>query len=243
MQTSAPAGWSHCEKANASPPVTGRRGALVHSIFLLLLCALLIYLHPILVEGDIRKLETPQTAMSGMARVKVENFNGLLFLTFAAVLGVVGIVYWRSRPLCRLSVIPALGLLPLYYSCRQVADRVESVPAFHDNFTASEFELLDFARAVKTGGKPGVPAWVGRFRIIRYEVLNSGAVVLYTADEFESRPWFWGFVWYPDQAFSEGTARAAGFSGEAGDDHRVSRLTYDWYVLYHYYWYIKRGWS
>ena len=229
--------------APAKLPVVSRRRLLCHTAFLVLFCVLLTYLHPALVERHIRDLDTPQTAMIGMARVHVENLNGLLFIAFAGASGVIAFVYWSSRSLCRLSIIPILGILPLYHSCREVADRVESVPAFHDNFTESECELLDFARGVKAGGSPAIPAQVGRFVIVRYEVLNSGAIVLYTGGEFESRPEFWGFVWYPDQSFSEGSAKSVGFPGDVGDNHRVSRLTFDWYLLYHYYGYIKRGWS
>ena len=181
--------------------------------------------------------------MDGMARVDAYNRNGIVFLSFAVALLLVGFGYWRNPRLSRWSVIPVLVLLPLYHTCRITAEEIDSTPAFQDNCIASESDLLAFAQSVKAGAKPTLPARVGRFQVTRTEVLDTGAVVLITHEEPNWNSKMWGFVWYPNQPFTEAWASAVGLSGKAGEDNRVSRLHVDWYVLFNHYVFIKRGWS
>lgn len=181
--------------------------------------------------------------MNGMALVEADVRNHLLAVLFSVVLLTSAVIALLVRRFRRVAVIPLLGLFPLFHSCRVNSERITLTPAFVDNCTTSQIDLTTLAKQVKAGGHPAVPMQVGRFQIVRYEVLPTGAVVLITHEDLNWHSKMWGFVWYPDQPFSEDWASAVGFQGEAGSENRVKRILSGWYVLYNHYIFIKRGWS
>lgn len=193
-------------------------------------------------ELRIAALATPETAMFGPARVEADWACFWIFALAFLLLAAATVGHTFSRATRALAVVPALVMLPVYASFRSALERVEQVPAFTSAFATSGPELSEVADAVGTGQPPHFPVQAGAFRIVAGEKLGSGAVVLYT-HEAEDDGARWGFVRYPDQQADTGPAALVGLTGEVGADHRVWRLDSSWFVLYHDYWFSKRGWS
>ena len=180
--------------------------------------------------------------MYGMARVAANVSCSIVFLVNAAILGAVALVHVFSRSHRVVVVIPVFALVPTYALYHRAIDQVEQVPALRENFALSEVELDGLADKILAGEESSLPQQVGRFVIVRYERLSDGVVALYTKENPEHRE-MWGFIRCPDQIADSGPARLVGVPNKAGEDHLVERLKGDWFVLFHHYWFIKRGWS
>lgn len=206
------------------------------------LCAGCVMLSGITYERSADALATPETAMYGPARTEADMDCAPVYFIAMGLLALATIKHAFSKVTRALAVLPALAMLPVYAFHRNAMVCIEAVPAFHQNFSESETELDRLADAMESGGEVTLPASAGRFQIIRTERLDSGAVVLITKEGGVFDP-LWGFVRDVKQKADTGPATIIGMTGRAGDNHCVQRLSRRWFVLYHHYWFIKRGWS
>jgi hypothetical protein len=204
------------------------------------LCVTCIVLPDFAYDRSVNALSTPETAMSGPARV--EGRLGCLapFLGAMALLALATARHAFSKVTRAWAVLPALAMLPVYGAHRNAVDAVEAVPAFHQDFRASEVDLDKWADAVALGERVALPAPAGRFQIIRGDRLENAAIVLYTK---QAGPYVWGFVRNEGQEADSGPATIIGVTGPVGSNHCVQRLGGRWFVLYSRYWFHKRGWS
>jgi hypothetical protein len=229
--------------ANETPPARGLRWWTI--AWTIALCAGCVVLPKIMYDQSVDALATPETAMYGPARFDAGLSCAVPYLAAMALLGLATLKHSFSKRTRALAVLPALTLLPVYAAHLDMMDRIEAVPAFHHSFVLSECDLDRLADAIESGEAVSLPALVGRFEIIRGEKLDDGAVVLYTKERkiSEDREELWGFVRKESLGVDTGRATTVGLTGQVGKDHSVERLSGRWYVLYHHYWFIKRGWS
>lgn len=193
-------------------------------------------------KHQVMLLGTPEDAMHGIARVNAGlRCLGTLAVATAGLSGL-ALVHALRRHSRALIGIPAVTIVVLYSMYRSTLVGIEAVPALRANFVASEISLDEFVDAILKGENPTLPQHVGRFEFIAYERLANGAIVLITKkDDFFKAEW--GFVRCPDQIADKGPATLVGIPAVRGDEHLVKRISGRWFILFHHYLFIKRGWS
>jgi hypothetical protein len=181
--------------------------------------------------------------MRGLKRVDAHMSCFMIFALAAAPLGVLVLALSWSRRMRVFAVLPALAFAPAYGSFLKAGNQIEETPQLRENFIWSEEALIRLADDVLAGKNPPVPASAGRFTIVRYEILGDGNVALYTEFEAGGHEGRWGFVRAPNLLAGSGPATLLGLSGQVGEDNVFRRITWGWCVVYHHYWFVKRGWS
>lgn len=194
------------------------------------------------IEHAADKLISPEVAMYGFARVEAHIYASLILYGTGGVLLVLALVCLFRKRIRGMAVVPVIAFLPVYASVREAREHIESVPQFHLTFSGNEGNLDQFANRIVAGERPALPAKVGIYVIVAAEQLPGGGVALLTKEDatWDAK---WGFVRYPELLTDSGPAELVGCAGDSGRKNRIERLRGDWFVIYHLYWFIKRGWS
>ena len=218
----------------------GGRGLAIGLI--VVLCTVIAVGARLAVEHVSDRLISPEVAMYGIARADAYLHTSLILYGTGGALSILALVCLFRKRIRGMAVVPAIAFLPVYAGVRDARENIESVPQFHLTFSGNEGNLDQFADKIVAGERPTLPAKVGAYVIVAAEQLPGGGVALLTKEDatWDAK---WGFVRYPELLTDSGPAELVGCAGDSGRENRIERLRGDWFVIYHLYWFIKRGWS
>jgi len=207
-----------------------------------LLCTALVFGPSLLLPDLAAPLDTPETAMRGMARVIARDWLTVRCAGSTLLLLVIAIALLRSARTKPSAWIPAAAMLIGFAFLGWGLARIESTPFFRARVAESLPALDALAARARAGQSIALPCRAGHFKIVAVEHVE-GNVVLYTRVDGVLSWERWGFVHVPGAGFEEAPATDVGLVGEPGEHNFVQRLAGDWFVLASHVGYVKRGWS